>query len=36
MRTIVRVLLTLIFVAVAGFLGYDMANYYLYVSEPMW
>ena len=30
MRTIVRVLLTLIFLAVAGFLGYDMANYYLY------
>ena len=27
MRTIVRVLLTLIFLAVAGFLGYDMANY---------
>jgi multidrug resistance efflux pump len=30
MRTIVRVLLTLIFLAVAGFLGYDVANYYLY------
>ena len=30
MLTIVRVLLTLIFLAVAGFLGYDMANYYLY------
>jgi multidrug resistance efflux pump len=30
MRTIVRVLLTLIFLAVAGFLGYDMASYYLY------
>ncbi len=30
MRTIVRVLLTFIFLAVAGFLGYDMANYYLY------
>ena len=30
MRTIVRVLLTLIFLAIAGFLGYDMANYYLY------
>jgi multidrug resistance efflux pump len=30
MRAVIRVLLTLIFVAVAGFLGYDMANYYLY------
>jgi len=30
MLTIVRVLLTLIFLAVAGFLGYDLANYYLY------
>src|SRR5258705_6256796 len=30
MLTIVRVLLTFIFLAVAGFLGYDMANYYLY------
>src|SRR5258707_14931227 len=30
MRAVVRVLLTLIFLAVAGFLGYDMANYYLY------
>ncbi len=30
MLTVVRVLLTLIFLAVAGFLGYDMANYYLY------
>jgi multidrug resistance efflux pump len=30
MRTIVRVSLTLILLAVAGFLGYDMANYYLY------
>jgi multidrug resistance efflux pump len=30
MRTIVRVLLTLIFLAVAGVLGYDMAVYYLY------
>jgi multidrug resistance efflux pump len=30
MRAVIRVLLTLIFFAVAGFLGYDMANYYLY------
>jgi multidrug resistance efflux pump len=30
MRAVIRVLLTLIFIAVAGFLGYDMANYYLY------
>jgi RND family efflux transporter MFP subunit len=30
MRTIIRVLLTLILLAVAGFLGYDMASYYLY------
>src|ERR1700751_5938500 len=30
MRTIVRVLLTLIFLAVAGFLCYDLASYYLY------
>src|SRR6266566_830760 len=30
MLTVIRVLLTLIFLAVAGFLGYDMANYYLY------
>jgi multidrug resistance efflux pump len=30
MRTVIRVLLTLIFIAVAGFLGYDVANYYLY------
>ena len=30
MRAVIRVLLTLIFVAVAGFLGYDVANYYLY------
>ena len=30
MRTVLRVLLTLIFLAVAGFLGYDVANYYLY------
>ena len=30
MLTVVRVLLTLILLAVAGFLGYDMANYYLY------
>jgi multidrug resistance efflux pump len=30
MRTVIRVLLTLIFLAVAGFLGYDVANYYLY------
>ena len=34
MRTIVRVLLTLIFLAVAGFLGYDMANYYLLTMDP--
>jgi multidrug resistance efflux pump len=30
MPTVVRVLLTLIVLAVAGFLGYDMAYYYLY------
>ena len=30
MRPVIRVLLTLIFIAVAGFLGYDVANYYLY------
>jgi multidrug resistance efflux pump len=30
MRMVIRVLLTLIFVAVAGFLSYDVANYYLY------
>jgi multidrug resistance efflux pump len=30
MLTVVRVLLTLILLAVAGFLGYDMAAYYLY------
>jgi RND family efflux transporter MFP subunit len=30
MLTVIRVLLTLIFLAVAGFLGYDMAVYYLY------
>jgi multidrug resistance efflux pump len=30
MLTVVRVLLTLILLAVAGFLGYDMASYYLY------
>lgn len=30
MLTVIRVLLTLILLAVAGFLGYDMASYYLY------
>ena len=30
MQTVVRVLLTLILLAAAGFLGYDMASYYLY------
>ena len=30
MRTTVRVLLTVILLVVAGFLGYDVANYYLY------
>lgn len=30
MRTVVRVLLTLILLVVAGLLGYDMASYYLY------
>ena len=30
MLTVIRVLLTLIFLTVAGFLGYDVANYYLY------
>src|SRR5258706_9373181 len=30
MQTVVRVLLTLVLLTVAVFLGYDLANYYLY------